>query len=133
MVEKQHAILVYIKSKESRINRIFKSRRRLIEINKQFTRQRNISYQLYFTTTGQPEPDYTVYNYTYQDSCERARAILNQLEKLTLPRFSNDLGVYSLCSQTDYPCGDIRIIYQIHTAESKEAKNHQKEILESQQ
>jgi hypothetical protein len=38
IVEEQRVILVYIKSKESRINRIFKSRRRLIEINKQFTR-----------------------------------------------------------------------------------------------
>ena len=131
IVEERWAILVYIKSKESRINSIFKSQRRLIEINKQFTRQRNVSYQLCFATIGRLEPNYIVYNYTSQDSCKRVQAILNQLEKLTLPRFSNKLGVYSLCSQINYLYRDIRIVYQIYIAESKEVKDYLKEILES--
>ncbi|XTI96183.1 hypothetical protein V2W45_1254242, partial [Cenococcum geophilum] len=38
IMKKRRAILVHVKSEESKINHIFKSRRRLIEINKQFTR-----------------------------------------------------------------------------------------------
>ena len=124
MVEKQRTILVYIKSKESKINHIFKSQRQLMEINRQFTHQQNISCQLCFTTIGQPEPDHIVYNYTSQDSCERAQAIFNQLEKLALFKFSNNLEVYSLYSQINCPCGDIRIAYQMYIAESKEAKDY---------
>jgi hypothetical protein len=71
-----------------------------------------------------------VYNCTSWDSCERVQAILNWLEKLAFFRFSDDLGACSLCSQTNCLCGDIRMAYQMHTAESKEVKNYWKEILE---
>jgi hypothetical protein len=42
VVEERRAILAYVKSEESRINRIFESRRRLMEIDEQFTRWRNV-------------------------------------------------------------------------------------------
>jgi len=132
VVEEQRAILMHVKSEESRINCIFKSRRRLMEIDEQFMRWRNVGCQLCFATTGRPEPDHMVYDCTSWDSCERARAILNWLEKLALPRFSDKLGACSLCSQTNCPCGDIRVAYQMHTAESEEVKDHWKEMLESQ-
>ncbi|XTI86867.1 hypothetical protein V2W45_1238227, partial [Cenococcum geophilum] len=44
IVEERRVILVYIKSEESRINSIFKSWRRLMEINKQFMCWRNVGY-----------------------------------------------------------------------------------------
>jgi hypothetical protein len=42
VVEERRAILVHVKSEESRINGIFESWRRLMEIDKQFTRWRNV-------------------------------------------------------------------------------------------
>jgi hypothetical protein len=124
VLEERKLISAHMQSHEAKVNKEFHTPCRLYGIEKAFVRWRNVGCQLCYASTGQPEPDHDLEHCKQRDVSDKARRIFNWLQDLKLPRLVPGIGACSLCSMTDFPCGDIIAGIRLDEADCDVVKEH---------
>jgi hypothetical protein len=107
VLEERNLTSAHIKSQETEANKDFDTPYRLHGIGDAFVRWAKVGCQLCYASTGEQEPDHNLEHCRRLDASNKARKIFNWLQDLKLPRLVPGIGACSLCSMTNFPCGDV--------------------------
>jgi hypothetical protein len=129
VLEERKLISAHIKSQEAEVNKDLDTPHRLHGIEEAIVRWRNVGCQLCYASTGEPEPDHDLEHCRRRDVSDKARKMFNWLQDLKLPRLVPGIGACSLCSMTDFPCGDIVAGIRSDEADCDEVKQHWANLL----
>jgi hypothetical protein len=129
VLEERKLISAHVKSQEAEANKYFDTPYRLHGIGEAFVRWANVGCQLCYASTGEPEPDHDLEHCRRRDASDEAQKIYNWLQDLKLPRLVPGIGACSLCSMTDFPCGDVIAGIRSDEADCDDLKQHWANLL----